>query len=84
MVTIIRQNNAAGTGIDPAVTTTALLQAVPTTGLPLGTIKHWVESATMLNNVDVLKASTDPVADGGVPPDDFNAATNAKGWFRAG
>lgn len=71
---------------DPSITSWEELAAIPTTNLVVPVIKFWLEAATMLYRVTVLKAGTDATdtANGIQRPADYNGATNAKVWYQAG
>jgi hypothetical protein len=68
-----------------SISSLATLSAVATTGLTTPTIRVWVESSDATSQTWVLKAGTDATDTGSVQrPDDYNASTNAKVWYRAG
>lgn len=71
--------------IDPAITSWAGLAALATVALPLNTAKAWVEAATLLTHVVVLRAGTDATdtLNGVQRPADYHGTTNQKVWFRA-
>jgi len=76
---------AGSTGVDASITTEAQLAAIVTTNLTVPAIKVWVLDADLTVQIWVLKAGTDASVSGSVRrPDDYNASTNAKVWYRAG
>lgn len=78
-------SGVASSGVDPSISSLANLAAIPTTVLTPPVIKVWIESTDLLSQTWILKAGTDATIAGSVQrPDDFNPATNAKVWYRAG
>lgn len=77
---------SGGGGVTPDITSLAALAALPTASMTVPQIRIFVDESTGLVNVWRLLASavaSDP--DNGIlRPNDFNASTNAKVWFRAG
>jgi hypothetical protein len=75
--------NSGGVVVDPAISTWAQLAAIPTTGVAVGAVKIWVDSATGVLKATQLLAGTDATdtASGIQRPDDYNGATNAKVWY---
>ncbi len=81
-------NNPGQTGGTPAkwdagITSLVDLAAVVTTNLSPGTIRAWVQASDGSEQVWRLIASTDVTGPGVQRPNDFNASTNAKVWFKA-
>lgn len=76
---------AGSTGVDSSITSEATLAAVITANLTVPVVKVWVNAADLTIQVWVLKAGTDATSAGSVRrPNDYNASTNAKVWYRAG
>lgn len=68
-----------------SISSLATLSAIATTGLTTPVIRVWVQSSDATSQTWVLKAGTDATDTGSVQrPDDYNASTNAKVWYRAG
>jgi hypothetical protein len=71
-------------GVDPTITSTGDLAAVLTAGVATPIIKIWVDATEGSSQVWILKDSTAATDAGSVQrPNDYNASTNAKVWFRA-
>lgn len=69
---------------DTSIHTLADLAAVTTTNLIAPCIRIWILAADGTTQVWQLLASTISVSSDGIQvPNDFNAITNAKVWFRA-
>lgn len=70
--------------VDDTITTWVGLAAVVTVGVAAGTTKAWVEAATEILKVVVLRASTaaTDTASGLQRPDDYHAVTNIKCWHQ--
>lgn len=74
----------SGSGVDPYVTSEALLAAVATTELTVPILKVWVNAATGLSEIWRLLAGSDAAVAGAiVRPDDYDAA-DPKTWYKAG
>lgn len=74
----------SGSGVDPYVTSEALLATVATVDLEVPIIKVWVDSATGLSQTWRLLAGSDAAVAGAiVRPDDYDA-TDPKTWYKAG
>lgn len=70
--------------VDSTITTEAQLSAIPTTGLTVPVLKLWVLEADGSLQAWRLLAGTDASVAGSIRrPDDYNAVTNAKVWYRA-
>lgn len=71
---------------DGSISSWADLAALTTVGLTLPVTKFWVESATLLYRVTVLKAGTDATdtANGIQRPNDYADPGNAVVWYQAG
>lgn len=74
-------------GVDVTIQSTDDLASIATTDIDIGSadaVKMWIDEATGVFQVWQLEAGTD--ADdpfgGVVRPDDFNAVTNAKVWYK--
>jgi hypothetical protein len=75
----------AGSGVDATITSYADLAALSTVGLTPPVIKVWILTAETTVQVWRLLAGTDATVSGSIQrPDDYNASTNAKVWYRAG
>lgn len=73
------QANGAG------ITSLATLSAISTTALTVPVIRLWIQTSDGTSQMWVLKTGTDATDTGSVQrPDDYNASTNAKVWYRAG
>lgn len=70
-------------GIDPSITTTGDLAAILTAGVAAPIIKIWVDANDGTSQVWILRDSTAATEAGVQRPNDYNASTNAKVWFRA-
>lgn len=68
---------------DAGITSLSDLAAVITTTLATGTIRAWIQASDGTEQVWRLIASTEATADGVQRPNDYNADTNAKVWFKA-
>ena len=69
---------------DAGITSLTDLAAVVTTGLAVGTIRAWINAADGTEQIWRLIASAYLAPSAGVqPPNDFNADTKAKIWFKA-
>lgn len=71
-------------GIDPSITSTAQLAAIATASVTAPIIKIWVDATEGTSQVWILRDSTAATESGVQRPNDYNASTNAKVWFRAG
>lgn len=69
--------------IDPGITSLVDLAAVTTTNLIAPSIRIWIMAADGTQQTWQLLASTAETSEGVQRPNDFNAITNAKAWFRA-
>lgn len=68
-----------------SITSLATLSAISTTGLTVPVIRLWIQTSDGTSQMWVLKTGTDATDTGSVQrPDDYNASTNAKIWYRAG
>lgn len=66
------------------ITSWAQLAAIPTIGLPLPQLRIWVDADSLSFVASQLRASTQAtdVSSGIQRPDDFDATSNARVWFR--
>ena len=69
--------------IDTNIHTLADLAAITTTNLIAPCIRVWILAADGTTQVWQLLASSAATSEGIVRPNDWNALTNAKVWFRA-
>lgn len=82
-------NNPGTTGGTPAkwdagITSLTDLAAVVTTNLPAGTIRAWIQASDGTEQVWRLVADLAGVIGPGVqPPNDWNASSNTRSWFKA-
>ena len=78
-------SSAPTSGIDGNITSWADLAAVPTNGLPNGTIKGWVEASTGLARFTRLIPGTDATdtANGIQRPNDYSSPGNLRVWYLA-
>jgi hypothetical protein len=69
--------------VDSEIDSWTELAAIPTTDLPVGTVKIWVNTAEGLMKGTQLLAGTDATdtANGIQRPDDYAAGTNEKVWY---
>lgn len=79
-------DGTAISGVDPTITSTTLLAAIPTVGKSVPVVKVWVQSSDLSSQTWQLQAGTDAndPTNGVVRPSDYNGATNAKVWYRRG
>lgn len=74
-----------GVAVDTAITSWAELAAVPTTGLAVGAIKLWINSADNTAKIVQLRTGTDATdtASGVQRPNDYADPGNTKVWYQA-
>lgn len=71
------------TGVDSQITTIAGLAAIPTVNLTPPILKLWIKAADKTAQIWELLAGTDATVPGSIQrPDDYNASTNAKVWYK--
>lgn len=79
---------APGTGpsasIDANIQSLVDLAAVTTTNLITPAIRIWVNAADGTEQIWKLLVSTEGTSEGIQRPNDFNAVSNPKVWFRSG
>ena len=68
---------------DSGITSLTDLAAVVTVSLAPGTIRAWVQASDGTEQVWRLIASTEATGPGVQRPNDFNAGSNAKVWYKA-
>jgi hypothetical protein len=69
--------------IDTGITSLADLAAVTTTNLIAPAIRVWIMAADGTSQIWQLLASSAATGEGVLRPNDFNALTNAKVWFKS-
>lgn len=75
-------SSSAGGGVSN-VSTLAELAAIQTTNKSVPYVILWVQESDGTSETWRLLASTAATGDGIQRPDDYNASTNAKVWFKA-
>ena len=71
------------TGVDSSITTLAGLAAIETSALTLDSIKLFYNAADDEVQAWQLRAGTDATVAGSIQrPDDYNAGSNARVWYR--
>lgn len=68
---------------DVGITSLTDLAAVATTNLSAGAIRAWINTSDGTEQVWRLYASSVDTTDGVQRPNDYNAVTNVKAWFKS-